>query len=58
MDMDGVKIGALRAENQRFREALTWYADASNYETGQDHPDILIDGGAYARRILEQKTGT
>jgi hypothetical protein len=42
----------LQAENAKLRAALGWYADRENYETGQDAPDVLIDGGAYAKRAL------
>jgi hypothetical protein len=46
------------AELARLRGALEWYAEKSNYELGQDHPDVLIDGGSCARCALEQKVET
>lgn len=49
-----LKINDPFAEIERLQAALAWYADKDNYDTGQDTPDILIDGGATARRALEQ----
>lgn len=40
------EIDRLRAENERLREALQWYADASCY------PELPSDGGERARRAL------
>lgn len=34
--------------------ALKWYADSENYNTNQDCPDVLIDGGNLARRTLAE----
>lgn len=45
---------ALRAENARLREALTWYADENNYKTDNDgYTPIEFEWGERAQRVLK-----
>ena len=48
----------VRAENERLRAALAWYADPENYLTGFDKPgqivwNVMYEGGERARKALE-----
>lgn len=63
------EIADLRAEVERLREALRWYADRRNHFPVErrnpgdpdpaviilDEPPILLDGGTLARKTLEAK---
>jgi hypothetical protein len=50
-----------RAERDRLREALQWYADAKNYELDEDNDlgvfPIFADAGKRARNALGKGDG-
>ncbi len=53
------EVDQLRAENERLRAALRWYADLTNYMPPVvvvfEAPPALLDKGALARKTLEVK---